>query len=596
MILYFVSLDFARTGAPGTEVIVSVAIGVACGMTVQMLLWPWRAEYPLRRLVGESWVSLSDYLEALLSLERPQNLSATEIKLRLDIDHARKILRGVAQRDKKQISTRLEDLNFIVTRLAVRVGVIHNLMDAMRGSDVHRSLAPSMASSLLALVNVSRSVALTVVSRQPSHFATCRIRILRLQSLLQALRERASQEKTTEFKSLVILLDQLAEVIDTVEMTLGNTLDRAGERALFGLEITDLQTWQLRPLAAAVNLSAKMDPYLVRYGLRMSLLCGIGTFLFLFFEIPHGYWLPFTVVMVMQPDYGSTRQRAFDRVVGTVAGSLAATLLLGISPSVWVQLGLIACSLFGFAYFIKRNYTLSVFCITQYIILLMEYSGQSLLQVELERIIATIGGGLLAMLAAQVFWAVKEEERFPVFFRKVLLANQAYLRGIQKYSSEGRVYDEELLKLKHETELAAASLFQSVGRLYTDPRMPRQSVELLAALTNGNQRVFRIGNLLLLNLREGMQIRSELAHGYFDLISENLGFLGSQSSQLLNLSQEELLLRQSQLDKLPIPEVLESLEENMLVSHLARATTEIRAMLTELMSVRHQTISPEQKV
>ena len=45
-----------------------------------------------------------------------------------------------------------------------------------------------------------------------------------------------------------------------------------------------------------------------------------------------GYWLPFTMVVVLQPDYGSTRQRAAQRVLGTLAGSLAASVLLWVKP------------------------------------------------------------------------------------------------------------------------------------------------------------------------------------------------------------------------------------------------------------------------
>jgi len=44
--------------------------------------------------------------------------------------------------------------------------------------------------------------------------------------------------------------------------------------------------------------------------------------IFKFFDLPHGYWLPFTIVVVLQPDYGSTRERSFSRLLVEEAARL----------------------------------------------------------------------------------------------------------------------------------------------------------------------------------------------------------------------------------------------------------------------------------
>ena len=65
-----------------------------------------------------------------------------------------------------------------------------------------------------------------------------------------------------------------------------------------------------RPLASALNLTWRVDPALIRFTLRLAVLMVAGVVVFKTWALPHGYWLPFTVIVVLQPDYGSTRQRA----------------------------------------------------------------------------------------------------------------------------------------------------------------------------------------------------------------------------------------------------------------------------------------------
>ena len=71
-----------------------------------------------------------------------------------------------------------------------------------------------------------------------------------------------------------------------------------------------------------------MDRALIRFILRLGTLLVFSVFVYKWFAIPHGYWLGLTLVVVMQPDYGATRQRVAERVLGTLLGSLLASGLL----------------------------------------------------------------------------------------------------------------------------------------------------------------------------------------------------------------------------------------------------------------------------
>lgn len=579
MLLFLLSLaHFQDVGDP-TDALLGVAAGGCIGLFIQMILWPVHPQHPLRRVVGESWVAASDYFATLHPESNPVKIATTESTLRTCLDQARKVLSAAATSPSSTLPARLEQLNVCAAQLAVRVGAIHTAMTGLRDLEIHRSLAPALASNLRSLVNTSRSIAIAVVSRQPAHFALCEVRLRRLQSLITALEGRLNGLGGPSTQTIAPLLEQLREVIPDVLKTLRSTQDRAGERALFKMELTDLHTWQLKPLAAALNLSSKMDISLLLFGIRMAVFCGLATWLYLALGIPHGYWLPLTLVVVMQPDYGSTRQKARQRVSGTLAGGFIASLLLLI-PSPTVHFLFISIGVFGFAYLLKRHYGIAVIFVTIFVVLLMKQAGQAPIQVELERIGATILGGGLALLAAHLFWPVREQDRFYLFFKKSLQAMHAYLTCVANRLHAGQGINDEAIQAKRHAERAASQLFSSLSRLFSDPRIPRIEVERLAALANGAQRILQLEKLLFVSLRDGSYVEGEISKAYFSALNENLAYLASHASQPLKLDAGELASRMTQLDTLPSPKSTMSAHEQLVVDHLAQAVIELRAVLS----------------
>ena len=180
------------------------------------------------------------------------------------------------------------------------------------------------------LENMARAVALTIVSRQPSHLASLEVRLRRLTNLLTAAEDQgeARTEDLPLGSNLIDIFAQIERLVPEVKIAVRETIDRARERGAFSLELLDLHTWRLGTLRAAFNLSPRVDRSLMRYILRLASLLVPSVLVHTWLGIPHGYWLGLTLVVVMQPDYGSTRQRAAERVLGTLLGSVLASALL----------------------------------------------------------------------------------------------------------------------------------------------------------------------------------------------------------------------------------------------------------------------------
>jgi uncharacterized membrane protein YccC len=115
-----------------------------------------------------------------------------------------------------------------------------------------------------------------------------------------------------------------------------------------------------------------------------------------------------------------------------------------------------------------------------------------------ERFGDTLAGGLLALLAAVAFWPVWERGRFRPILARALRANAAYMRIVGEQLAAGMRYDVRVVRAKRSAESASAEVFSSLQRMSGDPRNFRENMGELAVVANGNQRVTRALNLIIL--------------------------------------------------------------------------------------------------
>jgi uncharacterized membrane protein YccC len=92
------------------------------------------------------------------------------------------------------------------------------------------------------------------------------------------------------------------------------------------------------------------DRLLRAHALRLATVVAATTLLYRLLELEHGYWIPLTVLAVLQPDEHASRVRAVQRAVGTFVGTVAIALLTIASGEQWLMVvaqGLCACGLFA---------------------------------------------------------------------------------------------------------------------------------------------------------------------------------------------------------------------------------------------------------
>ncbi len=563
-------------------------IGGLWGILLQVALWPFRPQHPLRRTVSDSWLAVADLFEAMTpndavdAAKRAQQVHEKEALLRTTLDKAYATFHATRPGLLRQ---RLEALNFAAARLATRVVALHTALENVLGTTRAASLVPALLPSLTALTNTGRTVALAVVSRQPAHLATCEVRLRRLANLLRVLQARLQAEaaESSDMAQLAEILRQVESHLPVIHDALRATIDRADERSAFSLELFDLHTLTLRPLASALNLSWRIDPVLVRFTLRIGVLMVLGVAVFKLFNLPHGYWLPFTIVVVLQPDYGSTRLRAGQRLLGTLGGSIVASGLLWLHLPFAALAVATAATMFTFGYFIRRNYGVAVFFITLFIVLVTETNGPVTVGFTIERIASTFAGGALALGAAFIFWPVWERDRFPPILAAALIANRNYLSLLLARLANGGSYDAEAQLAKRHAETANSAVFSSLQRMSGDPKNRQHGLEQAATLANGNQRLTRALNVLTLHLKPGTPLTLPELTRFGQLADETLDALARSTAHTAPAA-KQLHALLSSLERFTFPVPAESSDEKIHRDHwifaqLTRAATELSAML-----------------
>lgn len=170
-----------------------------------------------------------------------------------------------------------------------------------------------------------------------------------------------------------------------------------------------------------------------RHSLRLTVTVMAGFVLgqLLFFE--NAYWILMTIIVIMRPGYGLTRQRSFDRLIGTVAGGIAGFVILRLTDDEnWLASIAIGSMLLGFA-FTSVNYKIGAGFVTVYVILLYGILVPENEKVVEFRIVDTLVGAALAFVANHFLWPSWEFLSIRTYVRKSIEANRDYLSEIANY-------------------------------------------------------------------------------------------------------------------------------------------------------------------
>lgn len=247
---------------------------------------------------------------------------------------------------------------------------------------------------------------------------------------LAELRDRADAPRERRLRAAAVARAQ--ELAGGLRAALRN-VDFAGSRgALREIAVEHGLPRTLRPRDALAVLRANIGfaSIAFRHALRCGLCLAAAVAAERGFEVPHGYWIPMTIAIVLKPDFAGTFRFGLLRVAGTLAGLLLATGLVHYAlGGAWEQLALLGVLCAGYRLLVTMHYGLGVMLLTAAAVILLAFNGIPPGESMSARGVASVVGSLVA-LAAYAAWPTRESSQVRVALARMLEGYRAYFHEL----------------------------------------------------------------------------------------------------------------------------------------------------------------------
>ena len=218
------------------------------------------------------------------------------------------------------------------------------------------------------------------------------------------------------------------------------------------------------------NLSPRSE--YARHGMRLALTLAVAVLAEHLLPLQRSYWIVLTAALVLRPDFGATFSRGVARIGGTLAGAVLASLIALAHPGE-LAIGLLAI-VFAFASYILMpvNYGLFTLTVTAYVVFLISLAGGRAGDTIKDRVISTLIGGGLA-LVAYAAWPTWERKILTRRFAESLDALAQYGAIIfDAYLEPQNASDGEIHRAQLGAWLARSNSEASFDRMSNEPVKP----------------------------------------------------------------------------------------------------------------------------
>ncbi len=213
-----------------------------------------------------------------------------------------------------------------------------------------------------------------------------------------------------------------------------------------------------------------------RHSLRIAVVGVLGYGLGLYMNLFNPYWILMTIMIIMRPNYGLTKERFKDRSIGTVVGGIIAFAIIAMVKSeTTFALLAIFCYTVGLS-MVQRNYKAAAAFITMNVLFIYALLDPKVFMAIQYRIVDTLIGAGLAFFGSWVLWPFWEIKGIDKTLKSAIKADREYLEEIAKYyNDKGEVTVEYKLSRKA-AFLALSELNASFQRMAQEPRAQHKSL------------------------------------------------------------------------------------------------------------------------
>ena len=294
---------------------------------------------------------------------------------------------------------------------------------------------------------------------------------------LQAAIAYLKQQNNPEWRDLLRSLRALANNLSALDHLLRDAANPDAVALTANDAILDRDPQTFKEAYERIRQNLSIHSLLFRHALRLSLAVAAGYGVMQLLHPDQGYWVLLTTVFVCRPNYGATRVRLAERIIGTILGLAASWVLFELFPELWVQ-ALIAVAA-GVAYFATRtsHYKLSTAFITLMVLFCFNQIGDGY-NLFLPRLTDTLIGSAIAGLAVFFILPDWQGRRLNVVLAQTLRSNGRYLKQIMLEYTQGKTDDMAYRVARRDAHNADAALSITFTNMLKEPGHFRRQTDI----------------------------------------------------------------------------------------------------------------------
>jgi len=226
------------------------------------------------------------------------------------------------------------------------------------------------------------------------------------------------------------------------------------------------------------NISMQSNTF--RHAIRVSIATVAGYIVSMFFPLGHSYWILLTIIVILKPAYSLTKKRNYERLTGTIFGSLVGLGILYFIKDnnilFVIMLLLMVCTYS----LLRTRYMLSIIFMTPYILLLFHLLNSGNFQTILQdRVIDTMIGSGIAFLANFLLLPAWEHEQVKNYMAETIISNKTYFADISA-AFIGKPVSITQYKLSRKNAFVAlANLSDAFSRMLSEPKNKQKNGKML---------------------------------------------------------------------------------------------------------------------
>lgn len=267
---------------------------------------------------------------------------------------------------------------------------------------------------------------------------------------------------------------RIVQKIDVIENVLQNlySKDQVWLRGKYSSKFITQQDYDWKTLTENLNFKSPI----FKHSLRLTITVLVGFAVGATFPFQNSYWILLTIIVIMRPGYSLTKQRSKHRIYGTLIGAAIAVVVVFITQNAYVY-GVLATITFLLAFaLVQKNYKSSAIFITLSIVFIYAIIKPDVLNVIQFRVLDTLTGAALAIIANIFLWPSWESLSINEFIRETIEANKLYLKEIDAYYHHKNNTDPQYKLSRKRAFLAIGNLNAAFQRMAQEPKSKQHNL------------------------------------------------------------------------------------------------------------------------